>query len=111
MRNFLLASLCLLLGFCTQLRAQERTVTGAVTSSDDSSPLPGVSVVVKGTLVGTVTDGNGKYSIRVPNGNSTLVFSFVGMEEQEVLVGSQSVINPSLKSQVSELGRRSFNIR
>ena len=103
MRNFLLASFCLLLGFCTQLRAQERTVTGAVTSSDDSSPLPGVSVVVKGTLVGTVTDGNGKYSIRVPNGNSTLVFSFVGMEELEVLVGSQSVINPSLKTLANEL--------
>ncbi|MDF7820109.1 TonB-dependent receptor [Runella sp. MFBS21] len=103
MRKFLLTSICLLMALCVQLRAQERMVTGNVTSSDDNSPLPGVSVVVKGTLSGTVTDGSGNYSLRVPNTGKALVFSFVGMEEQEVEIGTKSVVNASLKTSANEL--------
>ena len=60
-------------------------VKGTVTDTK-SSPLPGVSIIVKGTLTGTVTDINGKYSLTVPEGYNDLVFSFVGMLTQEVKI-------------------------
>lgn len=82
--------------------AQERTVSGRVTSSDDNSPVPGVNVLVKGTSSGTVSDADGNYRIAVGN-NSVLVFSFVGYTTQEVVVGSQSTINVSLASDVTAL--------
>ncbi|MEZ4840987.1 MAG: carboxypeptidase-like regulatory domain-containing protein [Flavobacteriaceae bacterium] len=70
--------------------AQEKTVSGTV--SDESGPLPGVSVVVKGTTSGTETDFDGKYSITVKTGD-ILRFSFVGMTAKEVVVGDSNVIN------------------
>lgn len=76
-------------------------VTGTV-GGDDASELPGVSVVVKGTTIGTTTDVNGKYSIEAP-ANSTLTFSFVGYEAQEVQVGNQSVINVTLSTDAAAL--------
>ncbi len=72
--------------------ATQQVVTGAVTE-DSGMSLPGVSVVVKGTTIGTVTDIEGNYEISVPDANSVLVFSFVGMLTQEITVGSQAVIN------------------
>lgn len=74
---------------------QERTITGKVTSKLDNAGLPGVSVMIKGTNKGTVTDMDGKYKISVP-GNATLVFTYISFETQEVVVGSQSVINIQL---------------
>lgn len=82
--------------------SQSRTVTGAVTSADDGSPLPGVNVVEKGTNNGTVTDANGNFSVNVGD-NATLVFSFVGFTSQEVAVGTQSTININLVSDVTSL--------
>ncbi|WP_341227854.1 TonB-dependent receptor [uncultured Arcticibacterium sp.] len=76
-------------------------VTGTV-GGDDASELPGVSVVVKGTTIGTTTDVNGKYSIAAP-ANSTLTFSFVGYVSQEVVVGNQSVINVTLNTDAAAL--------
>lgn len=73
--------------------AQTRTVTGTVTSSEDGSGIPGVSVVVKGTTVGTVTDLDGNYSLNVSPEARTLVFSFIGMRTQEVLIAQRSTIN------------------
>jgi TonB-linked SusC/RagA family outer membrane protein len=102
MRKILLASICLLLAACVQLRAQERTVTGTVTSSDDGTTLPGVSVVVKGTTRGANTDADGKYKINVPTGGQ-LVFSFVGFEKTTVDVGSKTVINISLVAEPNNL--------
>lgn len=64
---------------------QVRTITGRLTSTEDGSPLPGVSITIKGTSEGTATDGDGNYSIEVPIG-STLVFSFIGMITREVIV-------------------------
>lgn len=64
----------------------QRTVTGTVTSADDGMGLPGVSVIVKGTQLGTITDMNGSYSIDVPGESNYLVFQFMGMETQEVEV-------------------------
>lgn len=74
----------------------QRTVTGEIISLEDGLPVIGASVAVKGTATGTITDIDGNYSVNVPD-NATLVFSFVGMETQEVRVGTQSVINISLK--------------
>ena len=71
--------------------AQERKVTGTVTSADDNSPMPGVNVVVQGKTTGTITDVNGSFSITVPGNDAVLVFSFIGYNAQEVAVGGQSV--------------------
>lgn len=77
--------------------AIEKTITGTV-KEDGGAGLPGVSVVLKGTQTGTLTDEKGKYSITVPDGETTLIFSFVGFISQEVLVtGAQSTFDVALK--------------
>ncbi len=63
------------------------------TVSDAKGPLPGVSVKVKGSSIGTVTDVNGKYSLNAPDGNATLVFSFVGYTTQEVPIANKSQLD------------------
>jgi len=78
--------------------AQVRTITGTVMNADDGSTLPGVSVVVKGTAVGTITDPGGKYSLEVPAEGKSLVFSFVGMTTLEVQIGASKVIDVSLET-------------
>jgi len=70
-------------------------VTGKVTTTGDGSALPGVTVQVKGTSVGTQTDGEGNYSVSA-NKSQTLVFSFIGMESKEVAIGNRSIVNASL---------------
>ncbi len=77
--------------------AQDRQVSGKVTSVTDGTPLSGVSVLVVGTTLATQTDASGNYTISV-NDNSTLNFSFVGFTSQRVAVGTQTVINISLES-------------
>jgi hypothetical protein len=62
MKKLLLVSLCFLMLGITQVYAQNRTITGTVTSKDDGLPLPGVSVTVTGTTIGTQTNASGKYS-------------------------------------------------
>ena len=74
----------------------QNKVSGVV--KGDGELLAGVSVVIKGTTVGTVTDVNGNYSISVPNAESVLVFSFIGMESQEIVTGGRSVIDIELSS-------------
>lgn len=86
------------------LLAQPMRITGKVTSAEDGSPLPGVSVVVKGTTTGTVTDVNGNYELQAPQGATTLVFSFVGMKTQEVAIAGQSNISLALTSDALALG-------
>ena len=82
--------------------AQSRTVTGKVTSSDDGTGLPGVNVVEKGTSNGATTDADGSFSINVSN-NSTLVFTFVGFQSQEIAVGNQTFVTVSLNPDVTQL--------
>jgi Ca-activated chloride channel family protein len=79
--------------------AQEptRLITGSV-YDELATPMPGVSVVVKGTSRGTITDYNGAYSISVGSKDQKLVFSFVGCQTQEVTIGNRSVINVVLKN-------------
>lgn len=75
-----------------QMTQNARTLSGKVTDSS-GEPLPGVTVLVKGTMQGTVTDFDGNYSISDVPATGTLVFSFVGMKSQEIVVGNQSTIN------------------
>lgn len=72
---------------------QERTITGKIVSASDNLPLPGVTIVLKGTTRGTTTDVDGNYSIAVPDEGGTLVYSFIGYKTQEVQVGNQSIID------------------
>lgn len=79
--------------------AQVKTITGTVTSSDDGTGIPGVSVSVKGTTIGTVTNIDGRYSLDVPNDAKTLVFSFVGMKTMEKAITGSNV-NAALEADV-----------
>ena len=68
-------------------------LSGKVTAEEDGSPLPGVNVVLKGSTTGTVTDAEGIYKLSVPTEGGTLVFSFIGLKTQEILVGERSVVD------------------
>ena len=78
---------CLILGI-GMATAQTTKVTGTVISADDNEPIIGASIVVKGTMVGTVTDFDGAFSLDVPSSAKTLVVSYVGMKTQEIEVKS-----------------------
>ncbi len=86
------------------LLAQPMQISGKVTSADDGSPLPGVSVIVKGTTTGTVTDINGNYELSVPQDAKALVFSFVGMKTQEVALTGQTTISFTMTSDALAIG-------
>lgn len=83
--------------------AQERNISGKVTSSEDGAALPGVNVVLKGTTNGTVTDVDGNFKLSVPADGGTLVISFIGMQTQEVSIGDRSIVDAKLQSDVTEL--------
>ena len=78
------------------------TITGKVTD-ESGQPLPGVTVLVKGTPTTVNTSTNGNYTITAPEENSVLVFSSIGFETQEIRVGSRTAINVTLKSATSKL--------
>jgi TonB-linked SusC/RagA family outer membrane protein len=81
------------------LLAQTKVITGTITSSvEGEGAIPGVTVTVKGTTIGQLTDIDGKYSITVPASATTLVFSYIGMKMQEVEIGGRTVINGVLES-------------
>ncbi len=82
----------------------QQTVSGKVTSAADETPLPGVSVLVKGTTTGTSTDSNGSFSITVPDNSAVLVLSFIGFTTQEITVGTQTNFNVQMVDDVTELG-------
>lgn len=81
---------------------QQKSISGKVVD-ETGSPLPGVSVVVKGTTVGVVTDVDGNYSLSIPTEAETLVYSFVGMKTQEVVVGNRISINITMLADVTDL--------
>ncbi len=72
---------------------QTRVVTGTVTSAEDGTPIPGVSIIVPGTTLGTVTNVDGTYSLQVPEDTQSLTFSFVGMTTQTVEIGGRTTLN------------------
>jgi TonB-linked SusC/RagA family outer membrane protein len=81
----------------------QTTVSGKVTSQEDGSALPGVSVSIKGTTRGTTTDGNGKYSLAVDGADATLVFSFIGFATEEVAIGNRSTVDVQLVADMKSL--------
>ena len=88
-------------GIATDGLMADITISGTV-KDDNGDPLPGASVTVAGTTIGTVTDIDGKYTLEVDE-NATVIFSFIGFEPQEVAVGNQSEINITLEANVSSL--------
>ncbi len=94
-----LSLLLALLVFTSLQVLAQRTITGKVTNADDGLGMPGVTVLVKGTTTGMLTDIDGKYQIAVPKTATTLIFSFIGMKSQEVPIGTSDVINVKLESE------------
>lgn len=99
----LLSSLFILLLFVATAMAQERTIKGTVKGKDDGLPLPGVTVRVKGSTIGTQTGQNGQFSIRVNSGSAVLMFAYVGYTSLEVAVGGKSEISVLLESDQKQL--------
>jgi TonB-linked SusC/RagA family outer membrane protein len=95
MRKLLLASIMLV--WASVAFAQDKTVSGKVTSSDDGSPLPGVSVLIKGSTKGVSTDANGVYKIAAP-ANASLSFSFIGFTTQAVEISNRAIVDVQLKA-------------
>lgn len=100
-RIYLLLCLLVPLGVRHSAMAQSRTVTGKVTSAEGG--IPGVSVLLKGTTTGTTTDSEGGYSLAVPDGNGTLVFSYIGYTTEEAAIDNRSVVDVSLVPDVKSL--------
>ena len=97
---FLLIVLFVFIGGFT-LFAQTIVITGTVTSAvEGEGPIPGVTVVVKGTTIGTLSDVDGKYSLTVPTNATTLVFSYIGMKTQEIEISGRKVIDCVLESEL-----------
>jgi TonB-linked SusC/RagA family outer membrane protein len=101
MRKFILFCFTMTMLLSIHVSGQNLTVTGVV-SAEDGSVLPGVSISIKGTTRGTTSNADGNYSIEAPN-NATLTFSFIGFQSQDVVAGGRSVINVTLRNDVSQL--------
>ncbi|WP_188770792.1 SusC/RagA family TonB-linked outer membrane protein [Emticicia aquatilis] len=95
-----LALLCLISSYAN---AADITITGKVSDAEKGEGLPGVSITIKGTSRGATTDGKGDYSIKVPNKNAVLVFSFLGYETQEIEVGNQTIISVNMTADAKSL--------
>jgi len=101
MKKFLL--LCSFVFVLSMAWAQERVISGKVNSAEDGSGLPGVNVVLKGTTNGTVTDTDGNFRLTVPSTGGNLVFSFIGLQTQEVPIGDRTTVDVALNLDVKQL--------
>jgi TonB-linked SusC/RagA family outer membrane protein len=88
-------------GYC--LCAQERTITGIITSSEDGQPVIGASILVKGTTTGAVTDFEGAYTLQVPGNEAVLLISYTGLQSQEITVGDRTKIDLVMETSSSFL--------
>lgn len=88
---------------CSVSWAQDRLVSGTVTSQEDGTPVPGVNVLVQGTSKGTTTDVEGKYSIELSANENVLVFSFIGFKQKVVEVGTQTKLDVVLETDITSL--------
>ncbi|TVP53196.1 MAG: SusC/RagA family TonB-linked outer membrane protein [Mongoliibacter sp.] len=104
-KNFTLL-IFFLSAFCMSgwVYGQGLTVSGKVVSSEDEEPLPGVSILVQNTTIGTVTDIDGNYSINVPDQNSVLTFSFIGFTSRTVRVNNRSTVDVRMTPDTEQLG-------
>ncbi|MFA6083661.1 SusC/RagA family TonB-linked outer membrane protein [Mucilaginibacter sp.] len=103
MKKLLLVSLCFLVLCITQVYAQNRTVTGTVVAKEDGLPIPGVTVAVKGTTIGTQTNTTGKFTLSVPASASTLEVRFLGFTTQSVAIGGGNNMTITLSSDTKQL--------
>jgi TonB-linked SusC/RagA family outer membrane protein len=87
----------------TAVQSLDYILIGKVTAEEDGSPLPGVSILIKGTGLGATTDSEGKYSISVPTGTEILVFTFIGYANEEVPIGGRTRIDVVMKSDIATL--------
>lgn len=87
----------------TPVQSSQREVTGTIRDESTGESLPGVSIVIKGTTLGTVSDADGRYRIAVSDQNAVLVYSFLGFRSQEVVVGSRSEIDVALVADIRTL--------
>ena len=94
--------LILLFGWIVSANAQNKSISGRVTASDNE-PIPGVSVVAKGTKVGTITNDDGTFTLVVPSESSTVVFSFIGYKTIETPLGSETTLNIQMQSELVDL--------
>jgi TonB-linked SusC/RagA family outer membrane protein len=97
------AGFLLLLVLLSQVAMSQTVINGQVTAAEDNAPIPGVSIIVKGTTNGTITDTEGKYKIEVRDNASVLTFSFLGFATQEVNISGRSTIDVSLGSDLKQL--------
>ena len=95
----MLFSLHLLIVFVSSMAfAQQKTITGKVID-ESGSPVPGVTVIAKGTTLGTVTDTDGKYNLNLSSKTTTLSFTFIGMIPLDVPIGTSNVVNATMKTE------------
>ena len=99
----LLLSLAVLLACAVSAFGQGQTVTGVVTSAEDHAPIIQAVVMERGTMNGTVTDADGHYTITVAGPQSILVFTYTGMETQEVVVGAHTEIPIEMRPGLEEI--------
>ena len=88
---------------CTAVLAQEKQISGKVTSLEDGTSVPGVNVVVQGTTKGTTSDADGNYSIQLAPSENTLVFSFVGFKPSTIQIDDRTTIDVALEPDVTSL--------
>lgn len=103
MKRYLLV---LFWAFCASITvyAQERVISGKITSAEDGEPLPGVNVVIKGTTTGTVTDADGNFRLSSAPETGTLVFSFIGLTTQEIDITGRTTIDVQMAQDAQQLG-------
>ncbi|WP_428230647.1 SusC/RagA family TonB-linked outer membrane protein [Flavobacterium sp.] len=100
-KEWLLAVIMLLFS-ANQMSAQDKVISGVVTSAQDNLPLPGVNILIKGTKTVSTTGFDGEYSIKA-SPNDVLVFSFIGFQNQEILVGNQLKVSIALSEDTNKL--------
>ncbi|WP_299708980.1 SusC/RagA family TonB-linked outer membrane protein [uncultured Pontibacter sp.] len=103
MKKVLMLCLLLVSALIHEAMAQVRAITGTVTDATTNQPLPGVTVLVKGTTVGTATGADGTYTVNVPEGSNTLVFRFIGYQTTERPIGSAATIDVALPVDAQQL--------
>src|SRR5436190_17792645 len=103
MRKFFTLSALILAFACGYASAQDRQISGKVTSSQDNLGIPGVTVVVVGSTVGTATDIDGNYKLTVPKSAKTLRFSGIGMKSKDVVLSASNTIDVVMDPDVMKL--------